>query len=49
MSTNSIPDTLWHYCSPETFKLILSNKTIRLIQEYMNDARFAANFTVAMR
>lgn len=30
MSTNSIPDTLWHYCSPETFKLILSNKTIRL-------------------
>ena len=23
-------DILWHYCSPETFKLILANKTIRL-------------------
>lgn len=30
MSTNSIPDILWHYCSPETFELILANKSIRL-------------------
>ena len=28
--TLEIPDVLWHYCSPETFELILTNKTIRL-------------------